>query len=285
MKSIFSVDIEDWFNILAVKSEPDISAWDSLPTCVESDFRRMLDIFCEYGVQVTCFFLGYFAKRFPHLVKGAQEGGHEIASHGFAHKLVFQQTAGAFFDDISLSKKILEDIAGVPVRGYRAAAFSVTQKTPWFFEKLIEAGFTYDSSVFPASRGIGGIRTGIFHPYIVRADNGEIAEFPITAVKIMGKPMCLFGGGYLRLFPYPLIRAMARRALGDNRPIVVYVHPREINPEQPRLPMNLKRRFKTYVNLRTTEPKIRSLLRDFEFTTFQQFMNANPDYLVPERKP
>jgi len=279
MKSILSVDVEDWFNISSVKSEPDISTWDSLPTCVEADFGRMLDIFSECGVQATCFFLAYFARRFPQLVKNAQAGGHEIASHGFAHKLVFEQSASAFFDDISKSKQILEDIAGVPINGYRAPAFSVTQKTPWFFDKLIEAGFTYDSSIFPAPHGIGGMRISKLHPHIIRTANGEIAEFPITAVNVMGKPRCFFGGGYLRLFPYALIRHMARKVLRANSPVVFYVHPREINTTHPRLPMNLKRCFKTYVNLKTTEPKIRSILRDFKATTFRQFINENHDYL------
>lgn len=277
MNSIFSVDVEDWFNISAVKSEPDISTWDSLPSCVEKDFGRMLDLFAECGVQVSCFFLGYIGRRFPHLVKRASAEGHEIASHGFSHKLVFEQNAGEFFEDVYKTRLLLEDISGQSVQGYRAAAFSVTEKSPWFFEKLVEAGYRYDSSVFPAPHGIGGLTTTTYHPHVIATPSGDLMEFPITVVDVIGKPMCFFGGGYLRLFPYFLIRSMAQRAMSENRPVVFYIHPREINPHHPRLPMPLKRRFKTYVNLKTTEPKIRNIMRDFDVTTFRQFMAESPN--------
>jgi polysaccharide deacetylase family protein (PEP-CTERM system associated) len=273
MRSIFSVDVEDWFNISAVKSEPDLSTWDSLPSGVERDFGKMLDIFAGSGVKVTCFFLGYFAQRFPHLVKRASAEGHEIASHGFAHKLVFDQNADEFYDDVIRTRLLLEDICGESVKGYRAPAFSVTERSPWFFEKLTAAGYKYDSSVFPAPHGIGGMKTRQLHPHVVHTTSGDLIEFPISAVNVMGKPMCFFGGGYLRLFPYSLIKPMALRVLHENRPVVFYVHPREINPHHQRLPMNLKRRFKSYVNLKTTEPKIRSIFQDFQVTTFRQFIS------------
>jgi len=272
VKSIFSIDVEDWFNISAVESEPEVSAWDGLPTCVDRDFPRLLELFAESNVKVTCFFLGYFARRFPFLVRQAVEQGHEVASHGFYHRLVFQQTPDGFREDVLSARKLLEDIAGTPVLGHRAAAFSVTRETPWFFERLAQAGYVYDSSVFPAPHGIGGLKTDRLEPHEIATPSGRIVEFPISAVRVLGRPMCFFGGGYLRLFPYALIRSMGRRALRDGRPVVFYIHPREINPDHPRLPMNLKRRFKSYVNLHTVEGKLRRIVRDFELTTFADYM-------------
>jgi polysaccharide deacetylase family protein (PEP-CTERM system associated) len=275
MKSIFSIDVEDWFNISGEGCEPDISTWGGLPPTVDKDFPRLLEVFAAANVTVTCFFLGYVAKRFPVLVKDALRQGHEIASHGFSHRLVFEQTSDGFYNDVLSAKKLLEDIAGVPVRGHRAAAFSVTSKTPWFFDRLAQAGYAYDSSVFPAGHGVGGrLENARLEPHEVATEHGTLTEFPITTVQVLGKPMCFFGGGYLRLFPYPLIRAMGRRALREGRPVVFYIHPREINPTHPRLPMTLKRRFKSYVNLRSVEAKLKRIARDFELTSFAGFMAA-----------
>jgi polysaccharide deacetylase family protein (PEP-CTERM system associated) len=275
MESIFSLDVEDWFNISAVKSEPDISTWDALPSRVERNFHRMLDIYAKNHVSVTCFFLGYFARRFPQLVKRAVTDGHEVASHGFFHKLAFEQRASEFCEDVRSARLVIEDISGQPVRGYRAPSFSVTEDTPWFFEKLAAAGYGYDSSVFPGPHCIGGLKTRHLHPYVVHSPAGDVIEFPITAVDAFGTLMCFFGGGYLRLFPYFLIKPYAEKVLAEGRPVIFYVHPREIDPEQPRLPMNPKRKFMTYVNLKTTEQKIRNILRDFPVTTYQHYIASH----------
>jgi polysaccharide deacetylase family protein (PEP-CTERM system associated) len=222
---------------------------------------------------VTCFFLGWVAKKFPSLVREASNRGHEIASHGFAHRLVYRMSADEFLQDLRLSKEIVEDIVGKPALGYRTSGFSVTEQTPWFFEKIVEAGYVYDSSVFPAPRGHGGMKTNKFGPYNIPTKSGDLLEFPITVKKIMGKPICFFGGGYLRLTPYSLIRSMAFKVLHEERPVIFYVHPREIDPHHPQLPMGLLRRFKSYVNLNTTEGKIRRLAADFELTTFEDFIS------------
>jgi polysaccharide deacetylase family protein (PEP-CTERM system associated) len=272
--SIFSIDVEDWYHILDVDSAPEISRWDELPVRVEANFRRLLDIMAERKVH-TCFFIGHIARRFPHLVREAAARGHEIASHSFAHKLIYTMTPAEFLEDAAASRKLLEDIAGAPVSGFRASGFSVTEQTPWFFEKLVEAGYTYDSSTFPASRGHGGMKSGRLAPHLMRTPAGELVEFPVTVTEVLGKRMCFFGGGYLRLFPYPLVRRMSRAVLGEGRPVIFYVHPREIDPDHPRLPMGAARRFKTYVNLRTMEPKIRAILAEFPVTTFRDYMNDN----------
>jgi polysaccharide deacetylase family protein (PEP-CTERM system associated) len=170
---------------------------------------------------------------------------------------------------------VLEDIAGAPVLGFRASGFSVTEKTPWFFEKLVEAGYSYDSSTFPASRGHGGLAGGALAPYGRDTPAGKLAEFPVTVSEVLGKRLCFFGGGYLRLFPYPLVKHMSRAVLEQGRPVIFYVHPREIDPGHPRLPMSASRRFKTYVNLDTTERKIRQILADFPVTTFGDYLAEN----------
>ena len=272
MKSIFSVDVEDWFHILDVPSAPKLEEWNALPSCVERNFRRLLDIFHENGVRTTCFFLGYVAERYPQLVREAHEAGHEIASHGCGHQLIYSMKPQEFLEDVKRSKAILEDIIGRPILGYRAPGFSITDDSPWFVHKLLEAGYHYDSSVFPAARAHGGLNNGQYCPHLTPEG---LIEFPITVSKVMGKSLCFFGGGYLRLFPYGVIRRMSHKVLAENRPVIFYIHPREIDPNQPRLSLSWSRRFKSYVNLRSTEGKVRGILRDFDVTTFSAFIAEN----------
>jgi polysaccharide deacetylase family protein (PEP-CTERM system associated) len=275
MKSIFSVDVEDWFHILDVPSAPKLEEWNALPSCVERNFRKLLEIFREQGVRVTCFFLGYVAEKFPQLVREAHEAGHEIASHGYGHQLIYSMKSEEFLEDIKKSKGILEDTIGRPVLGYRAPGFSMTDETPWFIDKLLEAGYGYDSSVFPAPRAHGGLSNGQYRPH--RTQEG-LLEFPITVTKVLGQTMCFFGGGYLRLFPYPVIRHMSRKVVAENRPVIFYIHPREIDPNHPRLSLSWSRRFKSYINVRSTEKKVRSVLEDFQVTTFRAFIAENPSF-------
>jgi polysaccharide deacetylase family protein (PEP-CTERM system associated) len=274
-KCIFSVDVEDWFHILDTASTPALLEWDALPSRVEDNFERLLEIFEEKGIRVTCFFLGWVARTHPRAVKQAQRFGHELASHGYAHRLVYTMTPKEFLEDAMTAKKAIEDCAGEEVAGYRASGFSVTRSTSWFFEKLVEAGYHYDSSVFPGSRGHGGMSGGAYSPYRIHTAVGELTEFPITLTRICRTPVCLFGGGYLRLAPWGLIRRRAERVLGMGRPVVFYLHPREIDPDQPRLDMGLVRRFKSYVNLATTEEKLRKILSTFEFTTFRDYLEES----------
>jgi polysaccharide deacetylase family protein (PEP-CTERM system associated) len=271
--SIFSIDVEDWFNLSGTGAEPPPSEWDGLESRLERNFRGLLELLAEGNATATCFVVGYFAKRFPQLVREAVAAGHEIASHGYFHRLIYQMSAVEFCKDARATRELLEDVSGRPVRGFRAPAFSVTERTPWFFDKLVEAGYRYDSSVFPAPHQTGGLAAGTFVPYTANARAGAIEEFPITAVRVFGKPMCFFGGGYLRLFPYAVIRAMGCRALGENRPVIFYVHPREIDPEGPRMALSRRRRFTCYVNVKTTRPKIRRIVRDFRVTSFERYMS------------
>lgn len=282
-KCIFSIDVEDWFHILDLPSTPKIGEWDSLPSRVESNFTKILTILEEAKAKATCFFIGWIAEKYPDLVREAARQGHEIASHGYEHGLAYEMTSQEFFEDAVRSKAVIEEICGQPVWGYRASGFSVTKDTPWFFDRLIEAGYRYDSSVFPASRGHGGLQNGRYAPY--RVASTDFVEFPASVACIVGKPICFFGGGYLRLFPYSLVRTMTRRVLRQGRPPIFYVHPREIDLDSPRLAMGLKRHFKSYVNISTTEPKIRRALSDFEMVTFREYLVRTMNMLATETDP
>ena len=270
---IFSVDVEDWFHILDLPGAPGLTEWANLPSRVENNFRRLLDIFAANNVKMTCFFLGWVAERFPELVILAHRQGHEIASHGYGHKLIYEMAANEFYEDAIRSKTILEDLIGEAVPGFRAAGFSVIDKVPWFFEKLIEAGYRYDSSVFPAARGHGGMKTGRLAPYRLLSGQKPIWEFPLTVVGPAGLRVCFFGGGYLRLFPYYIIKKMADKVTREGRPVIYYIHPREIDPDHPRLPMSFYRKFKSYVNLKSTETKIKRLMGDFKFVRFIDYLD------------
>jgi polysaccharide deacetylase family protein (PEP-CTERM system associated) len=269
---IFSVDVEDWFHILELPPAPDIEQWNTLPSRVSKNFRSMLEIFSEKNVKVTCFFLGWVAEKYPELVKEAHTLGHEIASHGYSHTLLYNMSPKEFLFDITKAKDIIENIIGTPVLGYRAPGFSVTKDTPWFFDTLAEAGYRFDSSVFPAPRQHGGINSANLSPYTIDTAYGQITEFPITVAHVFGHPMCFFGGGYLRLSPYFLIKKMAEQVIQQHRPVIFYIHPREIDPYHPRMPMSPIRRFKSYVNLHTTQSKIEKILNDFSITTFSDYL-------------
>jgi polysaccharide deacetylase family protein (PEP-CTERM system associated) len=272
MKCIFTIDVEDWFQILDIPSAPALAQWDRLPSRVESNYNRLLDILSETNIKATCFFLGWIAEKYPHLIKESVSRGHEIASHGYGHKLIYKMSEKEFSDDAIKSRKIIEDISGQKVCGYRSAGFSVTEKCPWFFDVLARAGYEYDSSIFPARRGHGGIETANMAPHLIEMPYGKLIEFPISVAEIWGKRICFFGGGYLRLFPEQLIHKMAQKVLMDNRPVIFYIHPRDIDSQQPRLPMNFYRRFKSYVNLRGTENKILSLLDRYSWITMKEYM-------------
>ncbi|MFH1220416.1 MAG: XrtA system polysaccharide deacetylase [Candidatus Eisenbacteria bacterium] len=275
MKCMFSVDVEDWFHILGATSAPPISEWSSLPQGVRKNFMEILDILSRKQVRATCFFLGWVAEKYPDLVREAIGRGHEVASHGYGHRLVYEMTADQFAEDARRSKQAIEDIAGGPITGYRAPGFSATRATPWFYSKLIEAGYLYDSSVFPARREHGGLKTGNYAPYWITGNSGRLLEIPITIAEVLGQPLCFFGGGYLRLFPYAVVKMMALKVLKEGRPVVFYIHPRDIDPSQPRLPMGFWKRFKSYVNLGTTAGKVSRILDQLEFTTFEGFMSEN----------
>ena len=270
-QNILSIDVEDWFHILDSPAVPKIGQWPDLPLRVERGMEQLLAMLDETATKATFFWLGWMAQRFPELVRKCQAEGHEIASHGYGHVLAYEVGRTAFTEDLSKAKAILEDITGKAVRGFRAPGFGITEKAPWAFD-VIRSVYDYDSSVFPASRGHGGITDAPAGPYFIQTDSGMLPEIPMSMVELMGKRFSLFGGGYLRLAPREMIRWGVKRLHKANQPLVVYIHPREVDPDHPRLPLSRIRRFKCYVNLKTTLPKLRWLCESYSFCTMHEMI-------------
>lgn len=275
MLGILSIDVEEYFHLMEHPSLPGPSEWDRLPSRIESNFARILDVLKHGGACGTCFFLGWAAKRFPHLVKRASSAGFDIGSHGMYHRPVYKQLPDEFYDDVRAAREICEDITGSEVDGYRAPAFSITERTPWAFEKLVEAGYKFDSSIFPAKRDFGGLIVDRLFPYRIKTKSGSIAEFPISITSVLKQRFYFFGGGYLRLFPYWLIKRMAEKVVREDRPIIIYIHPRDIDDYQPRYNLGTLRNFKSYVNLKNTEGKLIKLIADFDFTSYRGWLAVN----------
>lgn len=283
MFDAFTIDVEDWFHILEVEGAENATAWNSLEWRVERNLRALLDLLGQFEIKATCFVLGWIADRFPKLLREAAEAGHEIASHGYGHQVLNVLSPAEFRDDICRAKKALEDATGRRVCGYRAPGFSITSRTSWAIEELVAAGYIFDSSIFPAIHGHGGIPDAPRYPHVQQTPSGDLVEFPISVADTPFGAQCFFGGGYLRLSPLWIIEAMAKRVRADGRGVIWYIHPREIDPGHPRLAMPLKRRFKSYVNLRRTEHKLRAILAAGRFATlgelalhFSEIGSANP---------
>lgn len=272
----FTVDVEDWFHILDSSVVPGMDRWPGLESRIEMNLDRILVLLDSYSVKVTFFWLGWVAERHKDLVRKCQEAGHEIASHGYAHVLANKVGPDAFRQDISKAKAILEDITGEPVRGFRTPGFAITDKALWAFEVIRKAGYQYDSSVFPAEHGHGGMPTSLLEPYFIETHAGHLLEIPLSVVNILGRRVSFFGGGYLRLAGKQMIKWGIDRLEGAGQPLVIYVHPREIDPDHPRLPLPLLRRFKCYVGLKSTLPKLEWLLQNYRFSTMPKMIE---DYI------
>ncbi len=261
-----TIDVEEYFHPNAMDATVSPAEWDSLPHRVERNTLRVLDLLDEHRVRATFFMLGWVAERWPHLLDEVARRGHEVASHGYAHRLVYRQTPRQFRADVVRSKAVIEDRLGAPVCGFRAASYSLVEHTLWALDVLIEEGFRYDSSVFPIRHDIYGIPNFSRFTVKIRRPGGEIFEIPASTVRLLGRNWPVAGGGYFRLFPYGLTRRALRHLNGrEGAPAIVYLHPWELDAEQPRLAASAKARFRQYTNLSRTEARLRRLLRDFRF--------------------
>lgn len=259
-----SIDVEDYFHVSAFADRITPSQWSSYPQRLEANMDNVLAVLDEHRTKATFFVLGWVAERYPAMVRDIVAAGHELASHGFAHVRVTDQTPDAFRDDIRRTKRLLEDTSGVAVRGYRAASFSITATVPWVFGVLAEEGYRYSSSVYPIRHDHYGIPDAPRFAYQPQP-TADVIEIPITTVRALGRNLPSGGGGYFRLFPYRMTRWALRQVNRvDHQPCVFYFHPWEIDPRQPRLAnLPLKTRFRHYVNLNRMEGRLRRLLRDF----------------------
>ena len=261
-----SVDVEDYFQVSAFEAHVNRSQWDTFESRVCRNTQRLLRIFDEAGVTATFFTLGWVAERYPGLVRDIAAAGHEIASHGYDHRLVYELTRQQFREDLRRSKSVLESASGQPVVGYRAPSYSITNQSRWAFDVLLEEGFAYDSSVYPIHHDRYGIPDSPRHVYQVKRELGSIWELPGSTLQCGGQNLPIGGGGYFRLLPYALTRRAIRHVNEvEKRPVMFYLHPWEIDPDQPRVPASLLSRFRHYQNLSKTEPRLRRLLSDFAF--------------------
>jgi len=265
--NVFSIDVEDWFHILDSEAAPVRSDWAGLENRVERNTAVMLEMLENRGILATFFILGWIARQYPQLVRTIAEAGHEIASHGHEHGLVYQQQPEQFRQDLRSASDAIEEACGIRPQGYRAPGFSITEKTPWAFDILAEEGFRYDSSVFPAKRGHGGLPGS--HPLPSVLPNG-MTEFPITTCHLGIGRVAYLGGGYLRVLPQWLVMRLAQSQQAQGTPLILYIHPRDIDPDQPRIPLGKVRTFKSYVGLASCGQKLEALLDRFSWTTFKQ---------------
>jgi polysaccharide deacetylase family protein (PEP-CTERM system associated) len=269
-----TVDVEDYFQVSALAPYIDRTDWDAIPCRVERNTETLLRLFEEAGAHATFFVLGWIAERYPGLVKRMVAAGHELASHGYGHMRATDQTRDEFLGDISRAKKTLEDIAGVEVRGYRAPSFSIGSDNPWAFDCLLAAGYRYSSSIYPVRHDHYGVPDAPRFPY---ASQPGLMEIPITTVRAMGRNFPAGGGGFFRLLPYVISRAAIRQVnRRDGRPAVFYLHPWEVDPDQPVVPgTTLKTRFRHYINLSRTEARLRRLTRDFRWDRLDRAFQAD----------
>jgi len=260
-----TVDVEDYFQVSAFESHVDKSQWQTIPCRVEANTERILYLFDTHGVRGTFFILGWVAQRYPALVKKIVAGGHEIASHGWEHIRVNTQTPQEFRKDIERTRKLLEDISGEPVKGYRAASYSIGSGEAWAWDELADAGYLYSSSIVPIKHDLYGIPDAPRFPFTVAG--GQLREIPITTIPLAGRNINCGGGGWFRLFPYAFSRwALNRVNKGEQQAGIFYFHPWEIDPDQPRPEgLGMKTRFRHYLNLDRTYGRLECLLKDFRW--------------------
>ena len=266
IRNAMTIDVEDYFQVSAFASHIPRDSWPSLSCRVERNIDRILAMLDERDVKATFFTLGWIAERYPAMVRLIVDNGHELASHGYHHLRASDQSPDEFLDDITLSKKLLEDLGGQAVIGYRAPSFSISTNNLWALDILLEAGYRYSSSIYPIQHDHYGMPDAPRFKFQPRGPSG-LVELPATTVKLFGRNLPASGGGYFRLLPYSLSRWLMKSVNHtDLQPCIFYFHPWEIDPGQPRQKnVGLKTRFRHYVNLSRTEPRIRALLRDFQW--------------------
>ena len=271
---ILSIDVEDYFQVEAFAKDVRRADWEQWPSRVVNNTLRILDLCDEYGSKATYFVLGWVAKKFPQLVREIHARGHELACHSFWHRPVYQLTPEEFREDLRQARGVIEQTAGVRVVGYRAPTWSITAQSVWALDVLADEGFAYDSSIYPIRHDLYGSPGAGRFPYEVQtAGGGKLKEFPPMTVQILGTTLPAAGGGYLRILPFWYTRwALRRMARVDGRAIVVYLHPWEVDPEQPRIAARSKSRFRHYTNLKRVEPRLRSLLSAHRFESFRQIL-------------
>jgi polysaccharide deacetylase family protein (PEP-CTERM system associated) len=269
-----TVDVEDYFHVSALSNAIRPSEWPNMKFRADVSTHRLLDMFDGASIRATFFVLGWVADRYHGLIREIARRGHEIACHGWSHQLVYEQDRATFREEAARSKSLLEDLTGRPVRGYRAASYSITEKSLWALDDLLDLGFQYDSSIFPIRHDRYGIPGAERAPGLVAAPSGrEIVEFPLTTARLLGLRVPCSGGGYFRLLPFAMTKYLLDRVRDKDRlPFIFYLHPWEIDPGQPRIKTNWLSRFRHYTNLDVCSSRLEHLLRLYRFGTVEQVL-------------
>lgn len=269
VKNILSIDVEEWFQVENLKQAIAPKGWGYCEERLAFNISEILSLLEERKQKATFFVLGWIAEKYPEIVRAIDQKGHEIASHGYAHKIVFTQNEKEFREDVRKSLEILGRLTGKQVLGYRAPSFSINQNSFWAFEVLSDLGIRYDSSIFPIKHPEYGIPSAPRFPFDIKLKDGKsLKEFPLSTFRVLGLNLPVAGGAYLRILPYWYNRWGIKRMNAKGRRAVVYFHPWEIDPGQPRELVSFSKRFRHYTNLDIMKEKIKKLLEDFEFTSF-----------------
>jgi polysaccharide deacetylase family protein (PEP-CTERM system associated) len=276
IENAFTIDVEDYFHVSALASAIPRETWSSRESRVAASTDRILAMLDERGIKGTFFVLGWVADHVPGLVSRIASLGHEVACHGYSHQLIYKQTPVTFREETARAKALLEDQIGLPVVGYRAASFSITPRSRWALDTLVDLGFKYDSSIFPVRHDRYGMPGASRAPgYVQAPSGGRIAEFPMSTALVAGIPLPVSGGGYFRLLPYAAIRAGLRSInTSEGLPFTFYLHPWEIDVDQPRVKVGLLSRFRHYTNLGKCEGRLERLLSDFKFATMRHVLRG-----------
>jgi polysaccharide deacetylase family protein (PEP-CTERM system associated) len=276
-----TVDVEDYFQASAFDRFVSRTTWFERESRVVGNTHRLLEFFHRHGVHSTFFILGWVAERFPSLVREIASCGHEIASHGFHHQLIYTLTPEQFREDVRRAKAVIEDAGGAPVRGYRAPSFSVVRSSLWALDVLIETGHSYDASVFPIHHDRYGIPDAPRRAHVIERAAGSIVEVPASTVRVAGMNLPIAGGGYFRVFPYAFTKWAIRRANAGGEPAMFYIHPWEIDPNQPRLSVGRMTALRHYSNLAGTLERMERLVQDFTFDTVTATLEAEAPAVMP----
>ena len=276
MRNALTFDVEDYFHVGAFATHVSRASWESLPSRVEANTQRILDLLAEAGSSATFFTLGWVAARFPRIVRAIADAGHEVACHSDEHRRVFDLSPQEFREDTVRAKRALEDACGQQIRGYRAPSFSITQRSLWALNILVELGFEYDSSIFPVDHPNYGMPGVSRFPFRVKTAAGPLTEFPMATIALGGRRSPFAGGAYLRFLPYFYTRWGIRYVnRAESQPVCVYLHPWELDPKQPRIHSGLTGTIRHYVGLRGTVAKLKKLLTEFEFGTLRSQIESS----------
>ena len=268
-----TIDVEDYFQVSAFDAVVRREDWESFPSHVVANTERLLAMFDRHGIKATFFVLGWVADRFPGLVRDIAAAKHELASHGHFHRIVYSQTPAEFREDVRRAKGTIEDAGGQPVAGYRAPSFSITKESLWALDVLVEEGYAYDASIFPVRHDRYGIPDAPRHPHTLDRAAGRLLEAPPSTVRLGSTNLPVAGGGYFRLLPYQWTRwGISHLNVKERKPAIFYLHPWEIDPNQPKLNASALSKFRHYRNLDKTESRLNRLLSDFRFGTLRDLL-------------